>query len=193
MLANRTTDPAIEPITLVEAQTHLILTGQDDYLNGLIKAVRTEVERYLNRSLILQTWKAYSDHWCREMVLPFGPVLGVTSLKYFDQDNTERTVSTSDYWVDTIKDRIVLAFDFTPPMLMQGRPSSIVVEYTAGYKATGTDAEKQAAVPDPIKHGMKILMTDYHEHRGQYVIGNQASKLPEFVTDLLHPYRLYDF
>lgn len=187
------TGPLYEPITLAEAQAHLIINGQDDYINGLIKAARIQVERYLNRSLILQTWRAYADKWCRELILPSGPVLSVTSLKYVGDNGSETTVGTSDYWVDALYDRIILGYDYTPPMLKEGRPSSVIVNYTAGFLATGTEAEMQAAVPADIKHAMKILIADMHEHRGQFVVGNTASKIPGLVNNLLHPYRLYNF
>jgi uncharacterized phiE125 gp8 family phage protein len=188
-----TTEPTIEPVTLAEAQAHLIINGQDDYINSLITTARQMVERYLNRSLILQTWTAYSDEWCRELLLPNGPLLSVTSVKYRDTGGTLRTLDASNYWVNTVDDRIRLVYDFTAPELQLGRPNKIEILYTAGYLATGTDAEKQAAVPSAIKHGMKILITDMHEHRGQYVIGYNANKLPNFVTDLIHPFKLYNF
>lgn len=193
LVGQRVTGPANEPITLAEAQAHLIINGQDDYINGLIKAARIQVERYLNRSLILQTWKAYADQWCKEMILPFGPVLAVASLKYVGQDGTETTVETSDYWVDAVYDRIILGYDYTPPMLKEGRPSSVIVNYTAGYSSSETAATQQAAVPADIKHAMKILITDMHEHRGQFVVGNTASKVPGLLNNLLHSYRLYNF
>jgi uncharacterized phiE125 gp8 family phage protein len=188
------TAPAIEPITLEEAQTHLKVDGEDDYLTSLIITARTMVERYLNRSLILQTWKAYSHCWDRKLCLPYPPLLAVTSVKYYNLDGVLTTLTpTTDYWVNTADQpgNVQMVYDFTAPELQYGRPNSIEVEYTAGYRATGTDAEKRTAVPGPIKHAIKVLMTDMHEHRGQYVIGSQANKLPQFVIDLIHSYKIY--
>ncbi len=195
LLGKLTTAPTIEPVTLVQAQTHLILTGQDDYINSLIKTSRITAERYLNRSLILQTWTAYSDGWCREFVLPNSPILAVTHVKYYNESGTLVTLEASNYWVSNKKDPGSVRFrhEFSPPSLEIGRPNAIEIEYTAGYLATGTDTEKQTAVPEPIKHGMKILMTDLHEHRGQYVVGNNTNTIPGLVANLLHPYRLYNF
>ena len=123
------------------------------------------------------------------------PLLAVTSVKYYNLNGTLTTLSASNYWVNTVAEpgEVQFVYDFTPPELQCGRSNAIEIEFTAGYAASGTDAEKKAAVPDPIKHAMKILMTDMHEHRGQFVIGNQASKIPDFVKNLLHPYRLYNF
>ncbi len=191
LIGSLQTGPTIEPVTVAEAQAHLIINGQEEYITGLIKAARIQVERYLNRSLIVQTWRAYADCWDRELILPHGPLLSVSSLQYVGQNDLTETVASSDYWVDAIYDRIILAYDYTPPMLKEGRPSSVIANYTAGYRAAGTDEEKRAAIPDDIRHAIKILITDMHEHRGQYAVGNDTSKIPGMVNNLLHPHRLY--
>jgi uncharacterized phiE125 gp8 family phage protein len=190
------TPPSFEPVTLTEARTHLIIpSGQTDYITSLIKTSRIMVERYLNRSLMLQTWKAYADYWCKEFYLPYAPLLAVSSLKYYDQDATLQPLSSSNYFVSTVDEpgELEFVFNFTGPTLQEGRPNAIEIQFTSGYSSSLTEATQQAAVPEPIKHAMKVLMTDMHEHRGQYVIGNYSSKLPNFVIDLIHPYRLYNF
>lgn len=187
------TGPAIEPITLEEAQDHLKVNGEDTYLTGLIATARTMVERYVNRSLILQSWKGFKNCWHHCMRIPYPPLIAVSSVKYYNLDGVLTTLSTTDYWVNNADQpgEIRTVYDFSPPELQYGRPNAIEVEYTAGYLATGTDEQKRAAVPAPLRHGMKILLTDLHEHRGQYVIGNQANKLPGLVIDILHPYKIY--
>jgi uncharacterized phiE125 gp8 family phage protein len=188
-----TTAPTVEPITLVEAQSHLKVSGESDYLTSLIKTARVMIERYLNRSLILQTWTAYSHRWCDELCLPYPPLLSVTSVKYYDLNGTLQTLADTNYWLNnkTEPAKINYVYDFTPPELQYGRPNSIEVVFTAGYLASGTDAQKQAAVPDPIKHAMKVLLTDMYEHRGQYVIGHEANKIPSYIIDLIHTYKIY--
>ena len=190
-----TTAPTVDPMEISEAQEHLILTGQESYINELLLTSRVMVERYLGRSLTLQTWTAYANNWCREFLLPYAPLLSVTSMKYYGQDAVLTTLATSEYWVDKTKEpgRITFAYNFAAPTLQEGRPNAIEIVYTAGYLASGTSEQMQHAIPDPIRHAMKILMTDMHEHRGQYVIGNQSTKMPGFVRDLLHPYRIYNF
>jgi len=188
-----TTAATVDPMEISEAQEHLILTGQESYITELLLTARGMVERYLNRSLTLKTWTAYSDKWCREFYLPYGPLLSVTSVKYYDQDGTLQTLAPTNYWVDTVSEpgEVELVYDFTPPTLQYGRPNAIQIEYKAGYLASGTREQMQHAIPDSIRHGIKVLMTDLHEHRGQYVVGTGAGRLPGFVVDLLHPYRLY--
>jgi uncharacterized phiE125 gp8 family phage protein len=188
------TAPQYEPISLLEAQTHLIINGQADYVNSLIKTARMMLERELERSFILQTWTGYAGCWDRKLFLDYPPILTVTSLRYYNLNGVLTTLTANtDYWVNMPDGCIDLAYDFTPPELQYGRPNAIEIVYNAGYRASGTEAELQAAVPAPIKHAMKVLITDMHEHRGQYVVGTIAQKIPRFVLDMIHPYKMYNF
>lgn len=189
------TGPAIEPLDTSECNTHLKISGEDQYVNSLLMTARQMLERELGRSFILQTWTAYDDEWSREMYLDYPPLLSVTSVKYYDIDGVLQTLDPASYWVNNKEEPgcVKLAYDFTAPELQYGRPNSIEILYTAGYAATGDAPTKMAAVPEPIKHSIKILMTDMHEHRGQYVIGSTAMKIPRFILDLVHSYKIYNF
>lgn len=178
------TPPTSEPVTVADANHHLKVTGEDTYVESLIITARMMVERYLNRSLITQTWTAYSDCWGEGLCLPYPPLISVTHVKYYDLDGVLRTLSSSNYWVNTFSQPgdVKFVYGFTPPELQYGRPNSIEVEYVAGY----------AEVPEPICHAIKILLTDMYEHRGQYVIGNNANKIPGYIIDLIHTYKMYN-
>jgi uncharacterized phiE125 gp8 family phage protein len=191
--------PSVEPITTAEAKTHLNVSGtsKDDYIDTLIVTARRQIERYLNRALINQSWKVYYDCWKHELLIPFGKLQiaddtpGPTSpvVKYYNTEGTLTTLTESDYyWVITTTEpgRIVRKYDATYPQLQDGRPDAIEIAFTAGYGVAGSD------VPDDIKHAMKLLITNYYEHRGDIVIG-QVNKIPSYVTDLIHSYKLYQF
>jgi len=185
------TAPASEPISLDEVKTQLKLsltsTSEDAYLTALLATARVMVERYLNRSLITQTWTGYSEDWC-ELCLPYAPIQSVTSVKYYALDNAGSisTLDTGQYWVDLIEGEVEFRYATVKPLLEPERPNVIEIEYVAGY---GSSTE----VPDPIKHAMKILITDMYENRGQYVIGSIVNKIPGYISDMIHSYKLYDF
>lgn len=187
------TGPAVEPLEVAEVKTHLNVSGtsQDTYIDSLITTARGQVEKYLNRVLINQSWKVYYDHWHYELMIPFGNLSEVTTVKYYDLNGDLQPWATSNYWVVTTTDpgRIIRAYDVTFPELQYGRPDAIEIAFTAGY---GADA---SAIPGEIKHAMKLLITNYYENRGDVVIGAgyTVGKIPSFVTDLLHPYKLYQF
>lgn len=184
--------PGTEPLTTAEAKTHLNVSGtsQDTYISTLITTARKQVETYLRRALITQSWKVYYDCWHYELLIPFGSLTTVTSVKYYDLDGTLQTWATSNYWTVTTTDpgKIVRAYDVTFPELQYGRPDAIEIAFTCGYGAA-------VDVPEDIKHGIKLLIGNYYENRGDVVIGAgyTVGKIPSFITDLLHSYKLYQF
>lgn len=144
------------------------------------------VERYLQRALITQTWDVYYDDWC-EIKLPYSPLQSVTSIKYRDLDGVEQTLSSSLYYVTKHEPaEVERVYDTTWPVLQYGRPQPIVIREVVGYGTTG------ASVPEEIKSAMKLLITDLYENRGTVVIGSVA-KIPNYITDLIHSYKLYQF
>lgn len=192
------TAPAIEPITNTEAKAHLNISGtsKDTYIDSLIVTARRQIERYLNRALITQKWKVYYDCWKHELLIPFGNLQVVVDesvvVKYRDMDGTLTTLTESDYyWVVTTTDpgRIVRKYDATYPELQYGRPDAIEIAFTAGYGAAAS------AIPDEIKHAMKLLIGNYYENRSDLVVGQgvTANKIPSYITDLIHSYKLYQF
>ena len=195
-------DPSIEPITNTEAKAHLNISGtsKDTFVDSLITAARRQVERYLNRALITQSWKVYYDCWKHELLIPFGnlQIVGASPgpaspvVKYYNIDGTLATLTESDYyWVVTTTDpgRIVRKYDVTYPELQYGRPDAIEIAFTAGYGVTS------AAIPGEIKHAIKLLIANYYENRGDIVMGPgvTVNRIPSYITDLIHSYKLYEF
>lgn len=196
------TGPTSEPVTLQEAQDHLnFRSGQEDYIYSLIVTARVSLERYLNRALITQEWKVFYDCWHNVIQIPFGnlrlraadvgppEVVKRPLVKYYNTDGDLITLDEAGfYWVVTTTDpaRIVKKHDAVYPQLQQGRPDAIEITFLCGFADSPTD------VPAPIKHAMKLLITDYFENKGTVVLGS-VNKIPGFVTDLVHTYKLYEF
>jgi uncharacterized phiE125 gp8 family phage protein len=182
------TVPSTEPVSTADAKTHLRVTGEDSYIEGLVKAARQQVENYLSRALITQTWDIYYDRWSHVIRLPYAPVSSVTYIKYYDLNGVLQTLDSNLYYIVKESDPacIVRKYNVTYPDLEYGRPSSIIIRQVCGYGATG------ASVPGPIIHAIKLLVTDMYEHRGTNVIGT-VNKVPNYITDLIHSYKLYDF
>ena len=188
------TGPEVEPLEVTEAKAHLNVSGssKDPYIDSLITTARRQIERYLHRALITQSWKVYYNNWQHTMLIPFGSLQAVASIKYYDINGTQQTLTESDYyWVVTTDDPgcIVRKYDATFPELQHGRPDAIEIAFTAGYGATS------AAIPGEIKHAMKILIGNYYSNREDIVIGAGVTvgKIPSYITDLIHSYKLYEF
>lgn len=163
-----TTEPSEEPITLAEAKLHLRVdaTADNDLITSMVKAARQWCESYQNRSYITQTITLKMDAFpCDgdylEIIVPRPRLVSVTSVKYYDTDGVQQTLSDSVYDVDVFSEpgRIGLAHAQSWPGV-RGDLNGIEIIYVAGYGAA-------ADVPDRIKHAIKLIVGHLYEHREQ--------------------------
>ena len=190
-----TTEPATEPITLVEAKAHLRVdfSDEDDYIDTLIVSARRYCEAYCNRVFITQTWRQNLSEWVNPIQLKVNPVISVTSLKYYDTNEAQQTITdnANNYQKDLnsdvakIYDGLVNTF---PAIGSTINPIEIIT--VCGYGAA-------ADVPDDIKHAIKFMVSYFYENReGVNVPLNSAAsdiKPPTAVKSLLTRYRINVF
>jgi uncharacterized phiE125 gp8 family phage protein len=177
-----------EPVTLFEAKTHLRLEASgslpdgydDEYILSLITAARTAAENYLEKSLVVITRDLLIDEFPSCVIqLPMGPVTSITSIKYIDFNGVEQTLSSSVYSLFTHDgaDLISTKYGQMWPST-RTEPNAVRIKYVAGY----TD------VPAPVKHAIKLLITDYYENRQGKTEGQLY--VNEAVKNLLTPYKM---
>jgi uncharacterized phiE125 gp8 family phage protein len=175
------------PVPVSEVKDHLNISSstRDNYIQGLVKTATSSTERFLNRKLMTQTWVVYYDNFCDVMRIPFGTLQSITHVKYYDLDGELQTLDPANYWVvkETDPGYIKRGYDVTYPEVQYGRPNAVEIQFVCGY---GSSAD----VPEDIKHAIKLLVTDYYENRGTVVLGN-VSKIPSYLIDLIHSYKLY--
>ena len=70
------TPPAVEPVSILEAQQHLRVDGQfdADYIQALIVAARMILEQYCWSAFITQVWQYWFDRFWWKMRLPRSPI-----------------------------------------------------------------------------------------------------------------------
>lgn len=140
-----------EPVTSSELADHLRLT-ESDYtaqLNRLSAAARASIENATNRYVCAsRTVTLYLDKWPagRAFEIRKAPVLGVTSVKYRDEDDTQQTLSSDNYWTDIIDNgpaRVHLkdSEDWPTDSNSDGYPNMIEVAFTAGYATVPAEVE----------------------------------------------------
>lgn len=176
-------------ISTEEANTHLHVGGQDEYVDSLIAAAQGALERDLKRTFLTTKFIAYADCWEDRFFLPYPKLQSVESIKYFDTNGEEQELGENDfYWVITSSDPgyIKQKYDATYPELQAGRPDAISISFTAGY-------EDIDAVPAQLKHAVKLLITDLYEHRGSIVIGAGVYQIPKHIINLVHDFKIYQF
>ncbi|MDZ7809198.1 MAG: phage head-tail connector protein [Arhodomonas sp.] len=185
---NQTTAPAIEPVTLDQAKTHLRVDGtdQDTEITSLIAMARQRVEQETERALITQEWELTLDYWPGVIEVPLPPLQSVQSIQYLDTAGTLQTLDASLYRVDTARQpgRITPAYGQSWPSV-RDVTGTITVAFTAGYGDDATD------VPGPIRQAMLLLIGTADCNREMLVIGTIATELQKNYDWLLAPYRLY--
>jgi uncharacterized phiE125 gp8 family phage protein len=160
------TAPAVEPVSLAQAQAHLRVSGSadSDLITTLITVARKYVENSIGRALITQTLDLYLDSWPTgdEIRLPRPNLQGVTSVIYLDDDDTETEFSSSSYHVITsgIFGRIVLKDGQTWPDDSDLKTAAgIRIRYVAGYGDAAAD------VPETLRQAMLLMIGHWYEHR----------------------------
>ena len=125
-------------------------------------------ERHTGRALITQTRVAYFDKWDDDFDLAGTPVQSITSLKYFDRNATETTVSDTSYLLDAQRGELVFKFGIAPPTLWLREVNPIQVTYVCGYGSTAD------TVPSPLRTAIKMMAAALWEHREDVIIGQLA-------------------
>jgi len=185
----RTVAPAYEPLSLAEVKEYLRISNddQDWALTGMIRAAREWVENETRRAIMPQTWKAYLDDWpVNDCELLIAPLLAVASLTYKDEAGATTTLSTDIYGYETFftvgsgedkppAGRVYLKPSQSWPSATLWSQAAIVITFTAGYQlGNATEAVQQAAVPETLKHAMKLWLSSAYDNRSITEIMTQA-------------------
>jgi uncharacterized phiE125 gp8 family phage protein len=183
------TAPAVEPLTFEEVKAYLRLPDNTDldYVTGLITAARQKVESDTGRRLITQSWTLYADAFPEDaIVLPWAPLLSVTSIKTTTSAGVQSTLAATHYQVDTtgVLPRIWLADAGTWPGDLRAH-QGIEIIASVGYGAAGS------AVPGPILEALRMAISIWYASRA----GAQMAPAPRWLgyDALLAPYRIAGF
>lgn len=145
-------------------------TIEDTWLNDAIQAAREDVEDITRRQLLTATWYYYLDRFPDKnyIVIPFGNLQSVTSIKYKDSDGTETIMTvTTDYLVETNgagTGRIVLPYGKSWPSFTPYPSNPITIEFICGWTAA-------SLIPKKIKQAILMICSDLYADRGEKVIG----------------------
>lgn len=182
------------PIDLEDVKNHLRITPgetkDDIYLQGLIETAAARVEEMTNRAMTRRTLKIYFDEWPEDdfFELPFPPLSTSTDavLKYVDVDSSTVTVSSTAYKLDAVSEpgRLILDYDEDWPSAQLHNVNPISIQYSCGYKGS-------TAVPQQLKHAMKLIIHDLYENRESVVVGQTVNKIPDAVQSLVRNLRIF--
>lgn len=172
----QTVAPTVEPLSLIEAKSHLrVDIGDDDTLiSSRIKAAREEAETATNRQFITATWQLKLDHFpyagysteaidCEGSIrLPRAPIATASqvAITYIDTAGVSQTLATTVYGVDiaTEPGRVFLLYNQTWPST-RGQKRAVTITYVAGYGTTST------SVPERARSLVALMLSDLYENR----------------------------
>lgn len=191
MWLNQTAAPSETPVTLGEAKAHLRVdhSDEDALITSLIAAATEHLDGrrgYLGRCLITQSWEYRLHCFPRSGVieLPLPPLQNVASVKYLDDAGVEQTlIANTDYVVDsaTYYGQVRRAYNVVWPFARL-EDYAVRIVFAAGFG----DA---AAVPQPIKNALLMMIGHLYEHREAVTEGGLV-EMPLAARWLLGPYRI---
>lgn len=186
----RTSAPSTAPVSVADAKAHCDVTysDDDDLFTALIEAATAHLDGWtgiLGRCLVTQSWQVSFYDWpaSGDIRLPFPDVSAITSVKYYDTDNAEQTVSSSLYeLIEDERGAIVRFLDsFTSPSVYDDRTDAVNIVFVAGYGAA-------SAVPGAITTAIKMMVANWYETR-EATTPQQMTEVPMGAQMLLAPYR----
>lgn len=162
------TAPSVDAVTIEQAKKQCEIaesdTAHDEHLYQLIDRARDEFEADCDLCISSQTWKVYTDDMEDGMQLYKGPIQSITSIKYYDTNNTQQTLSTSIYNFDSANRMIRLQYNQLWPVATT-RWDAWEITYLCGF----------STIPPMAVQAMLILIE-------KYFLGREALKEPEFRT-----------
>ena len=133
------TEPAIEPVSRAEAKWHARIDHADEnhLIDVYIAAARRQIEKDTGRTPVNTVYDLTVDAFPEERVIPAlrVPLSSVGSVKSYDANDAESTMSSGDYFVDTVGGRICLNDDAAWPSGLR-KHSGGLIRFTAGGNAT---------------------------------------------------------
>jgi uncharacterized phiE125 gp8 family phage protein len=179
------TRPTSEPLTLSEVKKHLEVSSTDDshdaQLSQMVIEAREQWERDTDSVMCYQSYRLKTDFIDDKFPLQKRPLHSITSIKYYDGNNTQQTLSTNVYQLDTARKQIRLAYGQTLPSVID-RWDAWEVIYKCGYSADGS------LVPAIAKRAMLLLIGHYFENRDMLVqdrMTNQISLVAMYAYEAL--------
>lgn len=187
-----TSQPAIEPVSLPQAKSQLVVesafTEDDSLIMGLIVAARNYVEKFMGRSIFNRNMSYYVDQfplpfifgshgpfhggfaWQNnynrqiELRVPKPGLVSVSSITYLDASMTEQTLDASTYYVDvnSTPGRIRPTQGNIWPIANLYIPNAVTINYVSGTWGDGVEVNN---CPQAICQAMLLLISYWYKNR----------------------------
>ena len=170
---------AQQVVSLDDAKLHLRVDGnvEDDYIEALVGSCVDYAQKYTGLELLQSTWTCNAREWNTFRMFKT-PVQSVQSIKYFDKDNNEQTLASTEYYVTIENGCTKIEFkESVYGIELYEKPNAIVISLTAGFAGV-------SVIPKSIIAGIKLMLGHLYENRQAVVTGTIATELPLGVKNL---------
>lgn len=177
------------PVTLAEFKTFLKIDGSDEdsFLTLCISASVSAVEKHIKRVLVNSQFNLWLDLFppiaenteyrifnASEIYLPNPPAIAISSIKTYNEANTEAIFSSAAYLLDAPNGRIYLNDGYVWPTDLRNK-NAVKINYTCGY----------GACPDGLKQAVMV-------YAGQLYNSRCECSMSDSIKTILSQYRIYD-
>jgi len=188
------TAPTTEPISLATARLHLRLDTSgsppahpdDSLVTSLITAVRQNAEDYTGLKIANGTYEMRADSFKDfESNLQTWPVTSITSVSYVDLNDETKTLTSSDYVLDTYTRPARLKPSLTKIVFPAAK--EVTIRFVAGF--TDGQSPNPYPMPKPLESAMLLMLGHLYDNR-EAVSLDQSYERPLGATYLMNPYRI---
>jgi uncharacterized phiE125 gp8 family phage protein len=180
------TQPAVEPVTLAEAKTHVRVdtTADDAYISSLIQVAREWCEAYCDETFVHTQYRMTLDSFPTEIELPRPPMatagtVTAVVVTYTLENQTTAVLATNEYRIDRASKPGVLRTTYNgswPSHLLDY--NAVTITWHGGRDGTG------ASLPQRFKSAVLWLVGMWYERRMAADAVN-LSEIPFGVKSLL--------
>ena len=169
------------PLDLSDADDHLrgLYADDDAHLQRLVRAAAAYIEGDLGVAMLDTVYDETFASWDKWQKFRLGrsPLESVTSVKYYDDDDSEQTWDSANYLTTGVPE-IEVAPDISLPSVST-RQYPWTVRYTAGYGTSASD------VPHTLQQAMRLIIEDMDRFRGNFMTGTVTAPVAIGVRRLL--------
>ena len=192
----RTVEPEVLAVALLDVKQFLRVDTEadDDLIRGLIRSATARAEDYTRRAFVTQTWEQYFDsipfsmftipEVPRIIEVPRPPVQSVSSIKYYEEDDTEQTYALTNVYIDVVSSpaRITLREGASWPSGLR-LINAVKITWVTGYGDADTD------VPDAIREAIKRMVA--LEYVAREDCGQMTGGIHGIAKAMLDPFKVF--
>lgn len=192
ILRPRSTNSITELVTLSEAKDHLRVTNSDDdtYITTLISVARSICEQYVGFFLSRNSSMVYYlDRFpdSKYIILNGVWMPGTVIIQYYDTNDSQQTISSSDYNIDENSRPARIKFNENTdyPEASENIPNPISIRMT---NCGPSDVDE---LPKAIHQAILMTIGHYYENRQDVIVGSgKPYDMPKASEHLLNPFRI---